>query len=104
MDLNSLDISDYTNLEKHHFIKEISAQDAFSSVYEYYEIFGGIVFKHTESLVIPREVLEEYKPDGKIVLKIVGYTQTGGELTIGHISFVRISYKIIDGEYVQFIF
>ena len=104
MDLNSLDISDYTNLEQHYFIKQISAQDAFSSAYEYFEIFGGIVFKHTESFVIPREVLEKHKPDGKIVLKIVGYTQTGGELTIGHTSFVRISYKIIDGEYVQFIF
>lgn len=104
MDLNSLDISDYTNLEKHHFIKEISAQDAFSSAYEYFEIFGGIVFKHTESLVIPREVLEEYKRDGVIALKIVGYTQTGGKLTVGHTSFIRIPYKILDGEYVQFTF
>ena len=104
MDLRTLDISDYTNLEGHYFVKEISAQDAFSSAHGYYDIFGGIIFKHKESFVIPREILEEHKRDGVIVLKIVGFKKTDGQLTIGTTSFVRIEYKIIDREYVQFTF
>lgn len=98
----NLDISDYKNLENHYFIKEISAQDAASTAYGYYDINGRTIFKQKESLVIPQEVLEQYKREDKVILACFGYTQTDGKLDITSAAFVSIHCKIVDGKYVQF--
>lgn len=103
MDYSTLDTSDYRNLENHYFIKEISAQDAVSSAYGYYDVNGRIIFKHKESFVIPREVLEQYKRDNCILLVFIAITKTGDNFILSSIRNASIHYRIIDGEYVQFL-
>lgn len=96
-------LSDYTNIDNHHFIKAIDYETAFKENYRYwYDFMGSPHYSHLESLLIPQEILERFGGSLRIKLLAIG-SQEGETIVAWSPVSIKVSYTIIDGEYVQFV-
>lgn len=87
--------------ENYHFIKEIPADEALSDEYGVWVSLFNIYYRHTEKLIIPREIFEQY--NGSFCIRIVPLGLKDNKIIVsGDPSSIIITYKIVDGEYVEF--
>ena len=99
----------YKTIDNHHFIKEISEDDAFSSQYSYIMRFiGGITYQHQEPLHIPENVFEEgifHENRGSFQIVIAAWQQsTETQLYCLKLSnTLEIDYLISEDGYVDFL-
>ena len=88
-------------LENYHFIKEISAEEALSGQYSMRVGLFNTDYQHSEELIIPSEILEEY--DGSFCIKLVQLgIKDGNVIVAGSTPTIQLRYEIINDTYVVF--
>jgi len=100
---NDMFVEDYKSIDTHHFVKEISEEEALSKDYGYKTSFLlGTTFNHKEQFTIPKEFFS--KESGSVLIGIVaiqGPLEYEGYYTTA-CSYTTISYKIIEENVVKF--
>ena len=88
-------------LENYHFIKEISAEQALSGQYGVRVGLLNMDYRHSEELMIPGEILEEY--DGSFCIKLVQLGIKDGNVVVaGSAPTIQLRYEIINDTHVVF--
>lgn len=100
-----MDIEDYTAINNHILIKELSSEEAFTEEYGYTMDYLGIDYNHHEQIAIPSDVFTE--DSGKFYIKICSFNPTGETKTSvksALVSVLEIRYEKLDEETIKIIF
>ena len=96
------EIENYKNIAGHYFIKEIDYTDALHGRYKmWYDLRGHSHFQHSETLTIPRSVLEFCGDEVALRLAVIGKMDDKTVLAWNTTSII-FSYDILDNEQVVF--
>ena len=94
------EIEDYKNIAGHYFIKEIDYTDALHGKYKmWYDLRGYSHFQHSETLTIPRSVLEFCGDEVALRLAVIGKMDDKTVL-VDLTARIFLSYNILDNEQV----
>ncbi|MBR6697522.1 MAG: hypothetical protein IKL73_04515 [Lachnospiraceae bacterium] len=90
---------DYTKLSKETFIKEITEEEAFDTEYSYgySHVFDRMLYKHHETINIPKEFFK--KEEGFIVIRLVSFI-TPNERSDKYLA-MKYAYIILNYEYID---
>lgn len=98
---NNQKYEDYTNIENHYFIKQLSENEAFSDEYGYsIDLKNGVSYSHSETINIPEQFFSE--DSGSFVIKWVSFIEPSeGEAFYQSelVGYLRLHYDIMaDGQ------
>ena len=94
------EIEDYKNIAGHYFIKEIGYTEALHGKYKmWYDLRGNSHFQHSETLTIPRSVLEFCGDEVALRLAVIGKMDDKTVL-VDLTARIFLSYNLLDNEQV----
>lgn len=104
--VNDVEISDYEVIDNYYFVKKISEEEAFSNEYGFeIDYLKGIVYNHSEKIVIPAEFFTE--DTGSFVIKIVAFFEPTNDSENYYVSMtqqIKLQYQIVDKNTVKIVF
>jgi len=99
---NHTEIKNYQNIAGHYLIKEIDYTEALHGKYKmWYDLRGYSHFQHSETLTIPRSVLEFCGDEVALRLAVIGKRDDKTVLAWSAASIV-LSYDILDNDQIVF--
>ena len=99
---HEIEIENYQNIAGHYFIKEIDYTEALHGKYKmWYDLRGFSHFQHSETITIPRSVLEFHGNEVALRLAVIGKRDDKTVLAWSAASIV-LSYDILDNDQIVF--
>ena len=105
VNLNNIqDCADYKQLSKEIFIKDITEEEAFDAEYSYgySHVFDRMLYKHHETINIPKEFFE--KEEGLVLIRLVSFItpneRSDKYLTMNY-AYIILNYEYIDENTVK---
>ncbi len=101
---NIYDCEDYTKLSKEIFMQEITEEEAFDAEYSYgySHVFDRMLYKHHETINIPKEFFE--KEEGLVLIRLVSFItpneRSDKYLTMNY-AYIILNYEYIDENTVK---
>lgn len=104
--LNDMLVTDYTMIENHYFVGEISEEEAFSEEYGFMlDYWKGITYNHSERIAVPRSFLED--DSGSFVIKLIAFREpstVGDCYCTASVGYIEFDYQAVDENTIRIIF